>query len=81
MKADLKLKPLILLNSKNWILILLTLGLYYPFAKVASTKMQLESLSIHTTIDFDQLVNDVSIDNENNLGQAMTDLFDFDFGF
>lgn len=81
MNADLKLKPLIFLNSKNWILILLSLGLYYPFAKVASTRMQLESLSIQTSLDFDQLVSDASIENENNLGQAMTDLFDFDFGF
>lgn len=81
MESDLKLKPLIILNSKNWILILLSLGLYYPFAKVASTRMQLESLSIFTTLDFNQLVSDASIEEENNLGQAMSDLFDFDFGF
>ncbi len=81
MEANLELKPFIKLNSKNWILILLSLGLYYPFAKIAVTKLQLESLAIHTTIDFDQLVNEVSIENENNIGQAMTDLFDFDFGF
>lgn len=81
MEADLKLKPLIILNSKNWILIVLSLGLYYPFAKVASTRMQLESLSIYSSLDFNQLVSDASIEDESNLGQAMSDLFDFDFGF
>jgi uncharacterized membrane protein YjgN (DUF898 family) len=79
--ANLKLQPLIRLNFKNWILILLSLGLYYPFAKIASTKMQVESLSINTSINFDQLVNKVSIENQSNLGQAVADLFDFDFGF
>ena len=42
--------------------------------------MQIESLTIHTSIDFDQLLNELSNENQNNLGLAITDLFDFDFG-
>lgn len=79
--ANLKLKPLVRLNIKNWILIVLTLGLYFPFAKIATTKMQVEALSIQTTLDFDRLVNDYSLDQQSNIGEAITDMFDFDFGF
>ena len=79
--ANLQLKKLIFLNAKNYILIVLTLGLYYPFAKIASTKLQVESLNFESTINFDDLISNSPTDQQGNFGEAMSDLFDFDFGF
>lgn len=79
--ANLQLKKLIFLNVKNYILTILTLGLYYPFAKIASTKLQVESLHFESTINFDELISNSTTDQQGNFGEAMSDLFDFDFGF
>lgn len=79
--ANLQLKKLIFLNAKNYLLIILTLGLYYPFAKIASTKLQVESLNFESTINFDELISNSTTDQQGNFGEAMSDLFDFDFGF
>jgi uncharacterized membrane protein YjgN (DUF898 family) len=54
-RSDLKLKPLMGLTLKNWLLIVLTLGLYWPFAAVAKARLKLESVTVHTNGPLDDL--------------------------
>jgi uncharacterized membrane protein YjgN (DUF898 family) len=55
-KSDLGFVPLLKLSLKNWALVALTLGLYWPFAKVAMTRLKLQAICVHMRISPDLLV-------------------------
>jgi uncharacterized membrane protein YjgN (DUF898 family) len=44
--SALRLAPLVRVNAVNWVLIALTLGLYWPFAAVRSARIRLEAMRL-----------------------------------
>jgi uncharacterized membrane protein YjgN (DUF898 family) len=68
------------LSIRNWLLILLTLGLYFPFAAVAMARLKLEAVNVEFALDPDALVAVASHLDESAAGDAAGDLFGFDIG-
>jgi uncharacterized membrane protein YjgN (DUF898 family) len=68
------------LSMKNWLLIVLTLGLYLPFAAVASAKLRLQALQLESDIHPDAWVSLASHTDESAAGDAAGDLFGIDIG-
>jgi uncharacterized membrane protein YjgN (DUF898 family) len=68
------------LTLKNWLLIVLTIGLYFPFAAVSMAKLRLESVGVLFDADPEVLVSVGSHLNESAAGDAAGDLFGFDIG-
>jgi uncharacterized membrane protein YjgN (DUF898 family) len=66
------------LQIRNWIFIVLTLGLYRPFALVKSTKARLEAISINNTRFIDFVINAES-QSPSAIGDEALDAFDIDF--
>jgi uncharacterized membrane protein YjgN (DUF898 family) len=79
-KSELTARSYILLQFKNYFLILITLGLYWPFAVVASKRMQIEAVSLRSRLSLDALT-DVARKHENDAaGDMAADLFGMDIG-
>lgn len=79
-KSDISVRRLMVLQFKNYILIMLTLGLYWPFAVVATKRMQLEAMSLKSRVDLDTLT-DAARQRENDAaGDMAADLFGLDIG-
>ena len=79
--SDLRFWPLLRLTFKNWLLVLLTLGLYLPFAKIATARMRLEAVSAHTRLSPDELVSALHDRATSDAsGDAAGDLFGIDIG-
>jgi uncharacterized membrane protein YjgN (DUF898 family) len=68
------------LTLKNWLLIVLTLGLYLPFAAVAMARLRLQAMSVGFATDPDVLVSVASHIDESAAGDAAGDLFGWDIG-
>jgi uncharacterized membrane protein YjgN (DUF898 family) len=66
------------LQIRNWIFIVLTLGLYRPFALINSTKARLEAISIDNSRFIDFIINAES-QSPSALGDEAMDAFDIDF--
>lgn len=69
-----------LLTLKNWLLMVLTLGLYWPFATVAATRMRLEAVTIKTRQDPALLVSLLQACDVEAAGDVAGDLLDIDIG-
>lgn len=78
--SDLRFKPLFWLTLKNWLLVLITLGLYWPFAAVAMARMRLQAMSVSTRVAFDTLVGQRSNGSNEAAGDAAGDMLGFDLG-
>ena len=78
--SDLRFWPLVGLTLKNWLLILVTLGLYWPFAAIAMARMRLEAVSVQTLLAPDDLVSQVRPRADDATGDAAGDLFGIDIG-
>jgi uncharacterized membrane protein YjgN (DUF898 family) len=78
--SDLRFKRLLWLTLKNWLLVILTLGLYWPFAAVALARMRLEAVTVKTRVSPDTLVNQVKGAEGEAAGDAAGDLFGLDIG-
>ena len=78
-KSLLRFEDMFKLTFKNWALMLLTLGLYYPFAAVSLYRLRVEAITPQLSGNLDQLqaqgagVSDAS-------GDAAGDLFGIDIG-
>lgn len=68
------------LALKNWLLILLTLGLYWPFAAVALAKARLQAIVIHTRQDPDALIAQARQGSSDATGDLAADLIGMDVG-
>ncbi|ARN20213.1 YjgN family protein [Piscinibacter gummiphilus] len=80
-RSELKLLPLMGLTLKNWLLIVLTLGFYWPFAAVASARLKLESVTVHTRGPLDDLTARARRTGAADAsGDAAGELFGFDVG-
>lgn len=78
--SHLKFRPLLWLTVKNWILVVITLGLYWPFAAVALARMRLQAVTVKTRVDLDTLVGQMRQDGSEAAGDAAGDLFGVDIG-
>lgn len=78
--SKLGFKPLLLLSVKNWLLMAVTLGLYYPFAAIAMAHMRLEAVCVKTRLDPDTLFSNLSHSQGDVAGDAAGDLFGLDIG-
>jgi uncharacterized membrane protein YjgN (DUF898 family) len=79
-KSDVRPRHYMLLQFKNYFLIMFTLGLYWPFAVVATQRMLLEAMSLKTRVDLGAL-SDSAREHENDAaGDMAADFFGLDVG-
>jgi uncharacterized membrane protein YjgN (DUF898 family) len=78
--SDLRFVPLAKLTVVNWLLVMLTLGLYWPFAAVAMARMRLQAVTVTARTDLDALVSRGNRAMDDASGDAAADLFDIDIG-
>lgn len=78
LKSNVELFPLAFLLFKNSVLVLMTLGLYYPWAKVALSQMMAETTWLESTESLDQFVAEES-EKISALGDELGEAFDTDF--
>ena len=79
-QSRLRFRSLFWLNIKNWLLTALTLGLYWPFAAVATRRLRLQAVSIALTLAVEQLMADSASNAGDAAGDAAGDFFGFDIG-
>jgi uncharacterized membrane protein YjgN (DUF898 family) len=79
LRSTLDTGPLAGLYFKNLALIVLTGGLYYPWAKVALLRYQLENLSVEAQGGLDAFVANAA-QGTDALAEEVGDFFDVDFG-
>jgi len=63
----------------NAILVLITLGLFYPWARVRARRYQLDHLTLLIQGDVDSYVSEV-FDTQSAVGEEIGSVFSFDFG-
>ena len=80
MISALRLGPLLRVTLVNWLLILLTLGLFWPFAKVRLARLKLEAVSLEVRGRVDDWVAQAARDPQGALGDAAGDFFGIDLG-
>jgi uncharacterized membrane protein YjgN (DUF898 family) len=78
--SRLRVRPMLALTLKNWLLIVLTLGLYWPFAAVAMARLRLQAVSLSLRDDPEQLVDRLRNAQVDAAGDAAGDLFGIDVG-
>lgn len=78
--SNLSFGAMLKLTIKNWLLMVLTLGLYYPFAATASYRLRVESITPRLTGDLDQLQAQAAAQMSDASGDAAGDLFGIDIG-
>lgn len=78
--SALRLVPLLWLTVKNWLLVLVTLGLYWPFAAIAMARLRLQAVSIETYIAPGTLVGQRTHGSQDAAGDAAGDMLGFDLG-
>ena len=78
--SDLRFAPFFWLTLKNWLLIVITLGFYWPFAAVATARLRLEAVSIKTRISPDAIVSSQRSAEGDTAGDAAGDFFGLDIG-
>jgi uncharacterized membrane protein YjgN (DUF898 family) len=79
--SALRFRSLFGLTLKNWILVVLTVGLYWPFAAVALARLRLEAMSIATRVDPQTVAAEAGVHEGDAAGDAAGDLFGLDIGF
>jgi uncharacterized membrane protein YjgN (DUF898 family) len=78
--STLRFAPLARLTMVNWLLVPLTLGLYWPFAAIATARMRLQAVSVLASTDFDALIARGQRGNADASGDAAADVFGIDVG-
>ena len=78
--SRLRFRDMLWLTVKNGVLMVLTLGFYWPFAKVAMARLRLEAVSIRTVIDLEELVEAELDKPQEAAGDAAGDFFGMDVG-
>ena len=78
--SALRMGPLLRVSLVNWLLIAITLGLYWPFAKVRIARLKLEAMSVEIEGNVDEWVAQAGPDTQGALGDAAGDFFGIDLG-
>lgn len=79
-RSALKFRSLFVLTLKNWLLTALTLGLYRPFAAVATARLRLEAVSIGCDEDPADWVAVAGAGHADATGDIAGDFFGIDMG-
>lgn len=79
-KSSLRLASYLRLQCKNYLLIILTLGLYWPFAVVNTRRAQVEAVELRTRIALDEITQVAAIEHPGAVGDMAADLFGVDIG-
>ena len=79
-KSRLSYRSLLGLTLKNWALMLLTLGLYYPFATVATARLRLQAVQVRMACPPETLLGRAARADESAAGDAAGDLLGLDIG-
>lgn len=79
-ESRLRFRSLLLLGLKNWLLMIVTLGLYWPFAAIATAKLKLEAVTVVALRDLNTVVQDASDATKDAAGDAAGDVFGIDIG-
>jgi uncharacterized membrane protein YjgN (DUF898 family) len=77
--CDLRTGPLLRIYLANLAALIVTLGLYYPWARVRLVRYQLESMTLNLTRPLDDFVSDAS-EAGTATGDEIGDFFAIDFG-
>lgn len=78
--SQLRFRDMLGLSLKNALLIGVTLGLYWPFAKVAMARLRLEAVHIRTITDMEALLAASHDRPQEAAGDAAGDFFGLDVG-
>jgi uncharacterized membrane protein YjgN (DUF898 family) len=79
-QSNLSFRSALKLTIKNWLLIGLTLGLYWPFAAVAMARLKLHAMTVLTRVDPQTLIGRARTHEGEAAGDAAGDLFGVDIG-
>ncbi len=79
-KSDLRLLPLAKLSALNLVLLVITVGLYWPFAQIAMARLKLQAIHIRSRLNADQLVGEGLVRVNTAAGDMAADLLGFDVG-
>ena len=79
-RSNLRARTMIGLSFKNWVLMLFTLGLYWPFASIAMARLRLQAMVVETRLAPDALVAATAGAEGQATGDAAGDFFGFDIG-
>ena len=79
-KSDLAFWPLFRQSLLNWVLIALTLGLYWPFGMIAINRLKLQAITLHLRVDPDSLISQMQAQGGIGVGEAAADLAGIDIG-
>ena len=79
-QSSLRVRSMVGLTLKNWLLILITLGLYWPFAAVAMARMRLVAVEVTSSVDPADLLARAHGHEGQTLGEASGDFLGFDIG-
>ena len=72
--------PLFKQTVLNWVLIIVTLGLYWPFAQIALMRLKLQAITVHMRVNPDTLVSQARPVGSTGVGDAAVDLAGIDLG-
>lgn len=78
--SALRFRPLLWLTVKNWFLIVITIGLYVPFASIAMARLRLQAITVHSRIDPAEFSSRSTERVDDAAGDAAGDLFGVDIG-
>ena len=79
-RSGLEMLPLGLLTLKNLLLVICTLGLYWPFAAVAAARLRLSAVSVDLDGDLSQWQASTASGQNDATGDAAGDFFGIDMG-
>ncbi len=78
--SALRAREMIAVVVTNWVLIIMTLGLYYPFAAVRLARLRLEAVAVEFRGDIEQWFADRARTQKGPVGDAAGDFFGLDVG-
>ena len=78
--SNLGFGALLRLTVKNWLLTLITLGLYWPFASVAMNRMRLQAMQVKSRTPPELLIAHIPVPSPEAAGDAAGDFFGLDVG-
>ena len=78
--SALRARDMMKLSLRNGLLIIATLGLYFPFAAVAMAKLRLQAVQVWCAVDPDALFGEAARGQESAAGDAAGDLAGIDIG-
>ena len=79
-RSNARVLPMAGIYLVNIILLIVTLGLFTPFAVIRSLKYRLESVTAVTVHGMDQFLSGAAAEDVAATGEGAADLFDFDIG-